>query len=66
MRLSIISDERSKVVLAVTHYQGVTTPMGVATYDNVQIRKIQEQLPTVEQFQKQIEIAEEEFRMNLQ
>ena len=55
--------DRTEVRLA---FQGITTPMGVATYDNVQIRKIQEQLPTVEQFQKQIELAEEEFRMNLQ
>ena len=55
--------DRTEVRLA---FQGITTPMGVATYDNVQIKKIQEQLPTVEQFQKQIEIAEEEFRMNLQ
>ena len=55
--------DRTEVQLA---FQGITTPMGVATYDNVQIRKIQEQLPTAEQFQKQIELAEEEFKMNIQ
>ena len=39
--------------------------MIVATYDNVQIMKIQEQLPTAEQIQRQIELAEEEYKMNL-
>ena len=53
---------RTEVQLA---FQGITTPMGVATYDNVQIKKIQEQLPTAEQFQKQIELAEEEYKMSL-
>jgi predicted nuclease of restriction endonuclease-like (RecB) superfamily len=54
--------DRTEVQLA---FQGITTPMGVATYDNVQIKKIQEQLPTAEQFQKQIELAEEEYKMSL-
>lgn len=54
--------DRTEVQLA---FQGITTPMGVATYDNVQIKKIQEQLPTAEQIQKQIELAEEEFKMNI-
>lgn len=54
--------DRTEVQLA---FQGITTPMGVATYDNIQIKKIQEQLPTAEQFQKQIELAEEEFKMNI-
>lgn len=54
--------DRTEVQLA---FQGITTPMGVATYDNVQIKKIQEQLPTVEQIQRQIELAEEEYKMNL-
>ena len=54
--------DRTEVQLA---FQGITTPMGVATYDNVQIKKIQEQLPTAEQIQKQIELAEEEYKMNL-
>ena len=40
--------------------------MGVATYDNVKIKEIQEHLPTAEQIRQQIEIAEEEFRLNMQ
>lgn len=46
-------------------FQGITTPMGVATYDNVRIKEIQEQLPTTEQIKAVIEQAEEEFAMNL-
>lgn len=55
--------DRTEVQLA---FQGITTPMGVATYDNVKIREIQEYLPTTEQIQQQIEIAEEEYRLTLQ
>lgn len=55
--------DRTEVQLA---FQGVTTPMGVATYDNVKIREIQEYLPTAEQIQQQIEIAEEEYKLTLQ
>ena len=54
--------ERTEVQLA---FQGITTPMGVATYDNVKIQEIQEYLPTAEQIQQQIEIAEEEYRISL-
>lgn len=54
---------RTEVQLA---FHGITTPMGVATYDNIQIKEIQEHLPTAEQIQKQIEIAEEEYKMKLQ
>lgn len=43
-------------------FQGNTTPMGVATYDNIKIADISKQLPTPEQIRQQIEIAEEEFR----
>ena len=46
-------------------FQGITTPMGVATYDNVRIKEIQEHLPTSEQIRQQIELAEEEYKMNL-
>ena len=55
--------DRTEVQLA---FQGITTPMGVATYDNIKIKEIQEYLPTAEQIQKQIEIAEEEYKMKLQ
>ena len=54
--------ERTEVQLA---FQGITTPMGVATYDNVRIKEIQEHLPTAEQIQQQVEIAEEEYKMKL-
>ena len=39
--------------------------MGVATYDNVKIKEIEAHLPTTEQIQQQIEIAEEEYKLNL-
>ena len=54
--------DRTEVQLA---FQGITTPMGVAIYDNVRIQEIQEYLPTAEQIQQQIEIAEEEYRISL-
>ena len=54
--------DRTEVQLA---FQGITTPMGVATYDNVKIREIQEHLPTAEQIQRQIALAEEEYKMQL-
>ena len=54
--------DRTEVQLA---FQGITTPMGVATYDNVKIREIQEHLPTAEQIQQQIVLAEEEYNMQL-
>ena len=46
-------------------FQGIMTPMGVATYDNVKIKEIQDQLPTAEQIHQQIELAEEEYKLNL-
>jgi len=54
--------DRTEVQLA---FQGITTPMGVATYDNVRIKEIHEHLPTAEQIQQQVEIAEEEYKMKL-
>lgn len=45
-------------------FQGITTPMGVASYTNIQIKDIQAQLPTVEEIQKRVEQAEEEFRLS--
>ena len=55
--------DRTDVQLA---FQGITTPMGVATYDNVKIKEITDYLPTAEQIQQQIEIAEEEYKLSLQ
>lgn len=43
-------------------FQGIETPMGVATYDKV---KLEEQLPSVEEIQARVEQAEEEFKLNL-
>ena len=53
---------RTEVQLA---FQGITTPMGVATYYNVKIKEIEAHLPTAEEIQQQIEIAEEEYKLNL-
>lgn len=47
-------------------FQGIQTPMGVATYDKVKLKEIEKQLPSVEEIQARIEQAEEEFRLNLQ
>ena len=42
-------------------FRGVQTPMGVASYNNVQIREIQEKLPSVEELKKRIRLLEEEL-----
>ena len=55
--------DRTEVQLA---FQGITTPMGVATYDHVKIKEIQEYLPSAEQIQQQVELAEEEYMLKLQ
>ena len=41
-------------------FRGVQTPMGVASYDNVQVKMIQDLLPSVEELQKRIRLLEEE------
>jgi predicted nuclease of restriction endonuclease-like (RecB) superfamily len=55
--------DRTEVQLA---FQGITTPMGVATYDNVKIKEIEEHLPSAEQIREQVKIAEEEYKMRLE
>ena len=50
--------DRTEVQLA---FQGITTPMGVATYDNVRIREIEKQLPSAEQIKAIMDQAEDEF-----
>ena len=50
--------DRTEVQLA---FQGITTPMGVATYDNVRIREIEKQLPSTEQIKAIMDQAEEDF-----
>ena len=42
-------------------FSGITTPMGVASYSNVQIREIQQQLPSVEELKTRIRLLEEEL-----
>lgn len=42
-------------------FLGITTPMGVATYDNVRIKEIQEQLPTPEQIKEIVDQAEHDY-----
>ena len=42
-------------------FKGVQTPMGVASYDNVQINQIQEQLPSIEELKSRIRLLEEEL-----
>ena len=43
-------------------FNGITTPMGVASYDNVQIKKLQEQLPSIEELKARIRLLEEELQ----
>ena len=46
-------------------FNGITTPMGVASYDNVQVKRLQEQLPSVEELKARIRLLEEELQRNL-
>ncbi len=46
-------------------FQGIQTPMGVASYDKVKLQEIQAQLPTAEQIQQRIDLAEEEYRLRI-
>lgn len=41
-------------------FKGLQTPMGVASYDNVQVKKLQEQLPSIEELKKRIRLLEKE------
>lgn len=43
-------------------FNGITTPMGVASYDNVQVKRLQEQLPSVEELKAKIRLLEEELQ----
>lgn len=42
-------------------FKGITTPMGVASYDNVKVKDIQDQLPSVEELTKRIRLLEEQL-----
>ena len=41
--------------------KGVQTPIGVASYDNVKIKEIQDRLPSVEELRKRIRLLEEDL-----
>ena len=42
-------------------FKGVRTPIGVASYDNIQIKKIQAQLPSIEELKTRIQLLEKEL-----
>ncbi len=42
-------------------FDGITTPMGVASYDNVQIKEIEDQLPSIEELKERIRLLKEEL-----
>lgn len=46
-------------------FKGVNTPLGVATYENIEIKELQAYLPSTEQIQERIAVAEQEFLMNV-
>lgn len=46
-------------------FQGIETPMGVATYDNIRLQEIKSHLPSEEAIQKRLEQAEEEYILKL-
>lgn len=39
-------------------FRGITTPLGVASYNNVQIEEIVKQLPTIEQLRERVKLLE--------
>ena len=39
--------------------KGITTPIGVASYNNIKIKEIQDQLPSIEELKKRIRLIEE-------
>ena len=43
-------------------FNGITTLMGVASYDNVQVKKLQEQLPSIEELKARIRLLEDELQ----
>ena len=45
-------------------FDGLTTPIGVATYSNVQIEDIKKQLPSIEELELRIKLLESELIKN--
>ncbi len=42
-------------------FKGITTPLGVATYNNVQLEEIKRQLPTYDQLVERVKLLEQEL-----
>ena len=40
-------------------FKGISTPMGVATYDNIREKQIKDQLPSIEELKRRIRLLEE-------
>ena len=57
--LLICSDMRETDVQL--SFKGITTPLGVATYNNVQLEEIKRQLPTYDQLVERVKILEQEI-----
>lgn len=57
--LLICSDKKSTDVRYA--FNGIQTPIGVASYTNIRIKEIQEQLPTIEELQNRIRLLEAEL-----
>lgn len=47
-------------------FRGLSTPIGVATYDNIQIAEIERELPSVEQLQQKIKQLETQLNIQRQ
>ena len=65
-RLSLLVKQEKQICFFIISevqwaFQGIKTPMGVATYDNIRLQEIKSQLPSEEAIQKRIEQAEEEY-----
>jgi hypothetical protein len=45
-------------------FQGINTPMGVASYDNIKLEEIQRQLPSAEQIEEKVRQTEKEYMLN--
>lgn len=45
-------------------FRGITSPLGVATYDNIHIKELTDQLPTPEQFRQRVRQLETELRLS--
>lgn len=60
--LLICSDMRDTDVQL--SFKGITTPLGVATYNNVQLEEIKRQLPTYDQLVERVRLLEKEMEQD--